>query len=104
MSSLNETSTDHLRNKVMVRGGGSSTLPASHPFIQQASGQIFTEDVNGFFREGGWPETLQFDVSYDNTYVKSVKKIPMAVGPWLKTVNRIGICGRPALSTYSLAC
>ncbi len=67
--------TDQLRKKVVVRGG------------RAASGQIFTDDVNGFFREGGWPETLQFDVSYDTPSVKSVRKIPLAVGPWLKTVN-----------------
>ncbi len=45
-SSLNETSTDQLGNRVVVRLRGVS--PPLPPFLQQADGQIFKDDVNGF--------------------------------------------------------
>jgi hypothetical protein len=44
-SSLNEVSTDHLENKDWY---GGSVTPSPHPYLQQASGQIFQDDVNGF--------------------------------------------------------
>ncbi len=43
MSSLNEISADQV-----VRGEGRRYSPVPHPFLQQASGQIFKDDVNGF--------------------------------------------------------
>jgi hypothetical protein len=47
-SSLNGISTDQLGNRgVVVGGGGYYARP--HPFLQQASGQIFKYDVNDFF-------------------------------------------------------
>jgi hypothetical protein len=47
MSSLNQTSTDQLENKVVVRRGG--IIPSSLLlFMQQALGNIFKDDVNGF--------------------------------------------------------
>ncbi len=45
-SSLNEISRDHLGDRVVEKGGGVSAR--SQPFLQQASGQIFKDDVNGF--------------------------------------------------------
>ncbi len=45
-------STDELGNTAMVRGGGGgggTTKPATTLFyIQEASGQIYKDDVNGF--------------------------------------------------------
>jgi hypothetical protein len=50
MSSLNEISTDQLGNRMVVVRGEGVTSPSAHPhpFLQQASGQIFKDDVNGF--------------------------------------------------------
>jgi hypothetical protein len=42
-SSLEELSTNQLGNRVVVRGGGVTV----HPFLQQASGKIYKDDVNG---------------------------------------------------------
>ncbi len=46
MSSLNEISTDQLGNSVVVRG--EVHFDYVLPFIQQASGQIFKDDMNCF--------------------------------------------------------
>ncbi len=45
-SSLNEKSSNQLCKRVVGEGG--ITFHSS-PFLQQASGQIFKDDVNGFF-------------------------------------------------------
>jgi hypothetical protein len=50
-SSSNEISTNQLGNKVVSgggRGGGGSYCASPHSFKQQASGQIFKDDVHGF--------------------------------------------------------
>jgi hypothetical protein len=47
-SSLNEISTDQLGIRVVVREGGVTPPTPMHSFLQQASGQIFKDDVNGF--------------------------------------------------------
>jgi hypothetical protein len=45
-SSLNEISTGHAAgNRIWRRGNRYSV----HPFLQQSSGQIFKDDVDGFF-------------------------------------------------------
>ncbi len=46
-SSSNEMYTNQLV-RVVVRGGGGLTPHAPTTFLQQASGQIFKDDVNGF--------------------------------------------------------
>jgi hypothetical protein len=46
-SSLNEISTDQLGNRLGMRGE-CVTPPVPHPFLQQASGQLFEDDVDGF--------------------------------------------------------
>jgi hypothetical protein len=51
-SSLYEISTDPLGKRVVVRGGGEALLSRLHPFLEQASGQIFQDDVNGFLHLG----------------------------------------------------
>jgi hypothetical protein len=38
---------DQLGKRVVVRGGVSPP-PPRHPFLQQASGKIFEDDMNGF--------------------------------------------------------
>jgi hypothetical protein len=48
-SSLNEITTDQLGNRVVARGGGRCLSARPHPFLQQASGQISKDNVNGFF-------------------------------------------------------
>jgi hypothetical protein len=48
MSSLNEISADPLGNIGWWRGGGGRYSPYHYPILQQASGQIIKDDVNGF--------------------------------------------------------
>ncbi len=48
-SSLKEMSTDHMGNMV-VMGGGGRRYP-TRPFLQQASGSIFKDDLKGQQRE-----------------------------------------------------
>ncbi len=47
MSSLNKMDKDQLGNRVVVRGEV-FLHPPPHPFLQQASGEIFEDDMNGF--------------------------------------------------------
>ncbi len=58
-------STDQLGNRVVVRGGG-VTLFGPHPFLWQVYGQIFKDDVNGFFLHIGYflHEALAIGHSY----------------------------------------
>jgi hypothetical protein len=49
-SSLNEISANHLvhKERVVVRGRGERYSARHYPSLQQASGQIFKDDVNSF--------------------------------------------------------
>jgi hypothetical protein len=51
-SSLKEISTYYLGNRAVVRG--KALVRPSHPFLQQASGQISKDDVDGFFLHHGY--------------------------------------------------
>jgi hypothetical protein len=46
MSSLNEITTDHLGNRMEVRGN--CVTPPAPSLLQKASGQISKDDVNAF--------------------------------------------------------
>jgi hypothetical protein len=49
-SSLNEIATEQMGNRMVVRGVGVTPgySARSQPFLQQASGQVYKDDVTGF--------------------------------------------------------